>query len=237
MLTREAVINCLVDVVLLSVGSYYMVITIPFIGIVLFWIQKFYLRTSRQMRLLELEAKSPIYQYFTETLEGLRTIRAFGWQGPFEVETVKRIEESQKVLYLFFCVQLWLGTVLSLLNCTLAVILVSLALCIPTSSDPGVIGIALTTSMMLTGSLQGIISSWAGAETSLGAIARTRSYEQETPNENLEEKLQPKRDWPQGNLQVSKLTVTYDSGTLALKDIDIDIKEGQKVGICGRTGR
>jgi ATP-binding cassette subfamily C (CFTR/MRP) protein 1 len=189
------------------------------------------------MRLLDLEAESPVYQHFTETLEGLATIRALGWQAPFETEALQRIEESQKPQYLFACVQVWLAVVLDLMSSTLAVILVTLALFIPASSNPGSIGVGLTTAMMMSGSLQGVIRSWAQAETSLGSIARTRSYEQDTPNENLEEKVEPEPNWPHGSLHVSNLTVTYATGTSALKKMDIQVEVGKKLGICGRTGR
>lgn len=37
------------------------------------------------MRILDLEAKSPLYSHFIESLSGLVTIRAFGWGGNFEV--------------------------------------------------------------------------------------------------------------------------------------------------------
>jgi ATP-binding cassette subfamily C (CFTR/MRP) protein 1 len=48
-------------------------------------LQKYYLRTSRQMRLLDLEAKSPLYSHFLESLTGLVEIRAFGWRDNFLV--------------------------------------------------------------------------------------------------------------------------------------------------------
>lgn len=41
-------------------SSPYMAISYPFLGILLYIVQRFYLRTSRQLRLLDLEAKSPL---------------------------------------------------------------------------------------------------------------------------------------------------------------------------------
>jgi ATP-binding cassette subfamily C (CFTR/MRP) protein 1 len=37
------------------------------------------------MRLLDLEAKSPLYSHFLESLTGLVEIRAFGWSDNFLV--------------------------------------------------------------------------------------------------------------------------------------------------------
>ena len=54
-------------------------LTFPVILGVLYLVQNFYLQTSRQLRFMDLEAKSPLYTNFLETLSGLSTIRAFGW--------------------------------------------------------------------------------------------------------------------------------------------------------------
>lgn len=43
-----------------ATASPYVVISYPFIFTMAYYLQKFYLRTSRQLRLLELEAKSPL---------------------------------------------------------------------------------------------------------------------------------------------------------------------------------
>jgi len=84
-------------------------------------LQKFYLRTSRQMRLLDLEAKSPLYSHFIETLSGLTTIRAFGWTEIFREQNLALLDTSQKPYYLLFCIQRWLGLVHDLLVTALAV--------------------------------------------------------------------------------------------------------------------
>jgi ABC-type multidrug transport system fused ATPase/permease subunit len=214
-----------------------MTITVPFVGAAVYWLQRFYLRTSRQLRLLDIEAKAPLYRLFTETLEGLSTIRAFAWQSELVLEATDSIEESQKAYYLFNSVQLWLSVALETMSSTLAVMLVALALFVPTSSDPGRIGIGMTTAMMFTVGLHVVTSAWASTENSLASLARTRDFERDTPNENLPPKNEPATDWPFGEVQVLGLSVTYKSGTTALKKINFEVGRGQKVGICGRTGR
>lgn len=78
-------------------------------------LQKYYLRTSRQMRLLDLEAKSPLYSHFIESLQGLGTIRAFGWAEEFNKKNLQILNISQKPYYLLFCIQKWLALILDLL--------------------------------------------------------------------------------------------------------------------------
>lgn len=51
----------------------------PFLAATLFVVQRYYLRTSRQVRLLDIEAKAPLYKLFIETATGVATIRAYRW--------------------------------------------------------------------------------------------------------------------------------------------------------------
>jgi ATP-binding cassette, subfamily C (CFTR/MRP), member 1 len=78
------------------------------------------------MRLLNLEAKSPLYSHFLESLSGLATIRAFGWGENFQVQNHAFLDISQKPYYLLFCIQRWLALILDLLVMVLAVILMIL---------------------------------------------------------------------------------------------------------------
>ena len=57
----------LIDVGIISAGAQYVAVMIPPLAIVLYIIQFFYLRTSRQLRVRELEAKAPLFTLFTET--------------------------------------------------------------------------------------------------------------------------------------------------------------------------
>jgi ABC-type multidrug transport system fused ATPase/permease subunit len=174
-------------------------------------IQKFYLRTSRQIRLLDLEAKSPVYQHFTETLEGSATIRGLGWQEHFEQVAIRVLDYSQQPYYTMWSIQTWLSVAIDLLVAVLALVLSALALNIPSSSSGGAIGVALTSVLGLNSSLQGLLQSWTAAETSLGSVARTKAFEKDTPNENLPEETQdPGEDWPQGQIQLSGVEVTFE---------------------------
>jgi hypothetical protein len=55
----------------------YFGIAIPALLITLYFIKSFYLRTSRQLCILDLEAKAPIYIFSVDVLSGLLTIRAY----------------------------------------------------------------------------------------------------------------------------------------------------------------
>lgn len=109
----------------------------------MYYLQKVYLRTSRQLRHLELESRSPVYSHFLETLEGLSTIRAFRWDRQFLDLFIRRVDDSQKPYYLMFCIQNWLGLVLDLIAGVMAVTVVTLALSLRHWTSPGLLGVAM----------------------------------------------------------------------------------------------
>ncbi|QVM10646.1 hypothetical protein D8B26_005299 [Coccidioides posadasii str. Silveira] len=230
--------NCVAQAVLVCTGSSYMALTVPFTLPIIYLIQNVYLRTSRQLRHMDLEAKSPIYSHFLETLNGLSTIRAFGWQQSSKNINICHLDASQKPYYLLFSIQRWLNLVLDLLVAALAAILVSLAFSLRHSTSPGLLGAALNTILVLNQSLQKLITSWTSLETSLGAIARVRSLIASTSTENQpRENREPPAAWPgKGGIHFDSVSASYDGVTMALSNITMQIKPGEKIGICGRTG-
>ena len=240
--TISGVITYIVQLILIMLGSKYMATTVLPILFVLYLIQRFYLRISREMRSLDLEAESPLYQQFTETAEGIATIRAFGSQEWFRREFLLRLDQSQRPFYLLLCMEQWLSLVLNIVVGATAVILIALA-CISRTSTSGNLGIALTTILTVNTQLQRLISAWIRTESSLGSVARIKEYEGTTPNENVwrREHLEKLDDsWPRGAIDVQSVTVEYQKKNdrhIALDNVSFVVEAGQKLGICGRTGR
>jgi ATP-binding cassette, subfamily C (CFTR/MRP), member 1 len=133
----------LASVALVATGSSYMAISVPLLLITIYFLQKVYLRTSRQLRLLDLEARSPLYSHFLESLSGRTTIRAFQWDEIFSEENHRLLDHSQRPHYLLYCIQRWLGLVLDLVVGGEAVLVVALAVNLRSSTTPGLLGVSL----------------------------------------------------------------------------------------------
>lgn len=143
LITVTNLVGAVIEASFVALGSVYMIFTIPVLMITIYWLQKIYLRTSRQLRFLELESRSPVYTHFTETIEGLTTIRAFGWEHEMAEIAYERIDDSQKPYYLLFCIQRWLALVLDLIVAGMAVTVVTLATSLRGSTSPGLLGVSL----------------------------------------------------------------------------------------------
>ncbi|KAL6828791.1 P-loop containing nucleoside triphosphate hydrolase protein [Trichoderma sp. SZMC 28015] len=230
--------SCLVQFVVLCVLGKYLAAVVPVLGGVLFLVQRYYLRTSRQLRMLEIEAKTPLYSHFTDTISGIATIRAFGWQIPFSDRLAAILNRSQRPFYMLFCVQQWLTLVVDLVAGALAVTLVAIALSLTANSlGPGALGVALVMTLQFNGLLIQTIQSWTKLETSIGAVARVQQFVNEAPSD-LGRLPAPSNSWPQnGRVQVQRLTAAHTPRSEdVLKDVSLDIAAGEKIAVCGSSG-
>ncbi|ROW15668.1 hypothetical protein VPNG_02110 [Cytospora leucostoma] len=231
--------TCLVSVSLSITAVGYFAAVLPVVLVALYLIQNFYLRTSRQLRLLELEANAPLYTHFIESLAGLITIRAFGWAEAYAAKNRRLVDDSQKPYYLLLCIQRWLVLVLDLVVAGLALVLVGMAVALRSHMNPGFLGLALVNMMNLSHSLTNLVQYWTNLETSLGAIARIKDFAENTPVEGA-----PGEDalldvsWPsQGALRFESVSASYsEAASPVLKEISFSVEGGQKIGIVGRTG-
>lgn len=217
-----------------------MAITIPFVLVAIYLIQAVYLRTSRQIRFMDLEAKAPIYSHFIEVGEGVATIRAFEWQEDAKERNADLLDASQTPYYLMYCIQRWLQLVLDLLVAVMAVVVMALAVSLRSSTSAGLLGVALNNILGFNQSLGRLVREWTNLETSLAAISRVKSFSETTGSERDCDYADARlSSWPSsGNFVLSNVTASYtsDDSRLVLDDISFEILAGQRIGICGRTG-
>lgn len=216
----------------------YFAATLPAVVLSMWVIQKFYLRTSKQLRLLDLEAKAPLYSHFIESLTGLMTVRAFGWTSEFEERNMNLLDASQRPFYLLFCMQQWLALVLDLLVTVLGMILM-IIITKTHNGNGGFVGLALVNVMTFNLSLTYVIRNWTGLETSLGAISRIRSFCDEAISEDLAiETNDAPPNWPtEGRIELKNVSAAYKvEDKPVINNIDLTIKPGERVGLCGRSG-
>ncbi|KAI3557746.1 ABC transporter [Colletotrichum abscissum] len=241
MLTFDNLTLAIADITLTTLATPTLSLSIPILILLLYLLQRVYLQTSRQIRLLDLETKSPLFSHFIASATGLITIRALGphWTSRVQSQNLQRLDLSQRAFYAMGSLQKWLLLVLNLVVAALAVLLVASAVVLRDRIDAGLLGVALVSVMTFGQLLTLLLNYWAQLETSLGAVARIREFEAETPseeNEDHDEDPAVKKEWPsRGRIDMRDVSAAYDDHQV-LSDVNLTIEPGEKVAICGRTG-
>lgn len=236
---KIAALSAIAKAIIVIVFSRYLAAAAPFVVMVLYLLQAFYLRTSRQIRLLEIEAKAPLYTHFMETIDGAITLRAHGWQSRYQERNNGFIDLSQRPAYLQYCIQSWLGFTLDIIVTIIAALLVTVVIVWRDQFSAGDIGVSLVAVMTFSSVLMRMIKAWTLMESSIGAVARVKRFVAETESEsNSHSGIQVPENWPsRGMVEFESLTATYSPANgPVLKDVTFTIEPMEHVALCGRSG-
>ncbi|PKK47316.1 hypothetical protein CI102_9091 [Trichoderma harzianum] len=232
-----AAASCLVQLVIICIVGKYLAATIPALVLVLFAVQQYYLRTSRQLHLMDTEAKAPIYKLFLETIEGVATIRAFGWSAAFHKRQYAVLNDSQKPLYMLASIQQWLALVLDLIVGGLAVVIIASATSTASSVSAGALGVALVLVLQFSSLLTQCVQSWTKPETSIGAVARVQEFIKNTPSKAPGTLSLPINFPQRGVIRCDSLTSSYSPfSDPVLGYIELGFAPGEKIALCGPSG-
>jgi ATP-binding cassette subfamily C (CFTR/MRP) protein 1 len=127
----------------------------PLVPLLIFYYyaQRFYRATSRELKRIDAITRSPLYAHFNETLTGLATIRAYREQERFIKENEHLMDLTNRPYYLSFVIQRWLGVRLEAITNILTFCVGLFSVINRTSVSPGLIGLVMSYSLQVTGTL------------------------------------------------------------------------------------
>lgn len=212
------------------------------VGAMYIWIQRYYLRSSRELKRLDSIAKSPIFAHFQESLGGISTIRAFRQQHRFLLENEWRVDSNLKAFFPSISANRWLAIRLEFLGAVVIFASASFAIISVTSGGSvtaGMVGLAMSYALQITSSLNWIVRQTVEVETNIVSVERVLEYSR-LPSEAAEinPRNRPPASWPaNGEIHFNNYSARYRDGLdLVLKNITLDIKSHEKIGVVGRTG-
>lgn len=192
----------------------YLAVSIPFLGVVLFFLQSYYLRTSRQVRLLDTEMKAPLYTHFLESIQGISSIKAFNWELQLREKSNYLLNRSQRPVYMLYSIQQWLILGLDLVVGAIAVILIAMITSLRDQFNGASIGVALNILLTLNQTLANALKLWTMTEISVGAVSRVQRFIEDTPSEEcpvVPQISQLSHDWPwSGAVEFMDVTAGYE---------------------------
>ncbi|XP_077590459.1 multidrug resistance-associated protein 1 [Stigmatopora nigra] len=231
--------NVIGSCIVILIATPYVAIIIPFLGLLYFFVQRFYVASSRQLKRLESVSRSPIYTHFNETLLGTSVIRAFGEQERFIRESDRRVDHNQKAYYPSIVANRWLAIRLEFVGNCIVSSAALFAVMARENLSPGIMGLAISYALQLTASLTWLVRMSSDVETNIVAVERVKEYsDTEKEAEWKQETSSTSPRWPtEGCIEFRNYGLRYRHDLdLAIRNITVNISGGEKVGIVGRTG-
>lgn len=137
-----------------------------------YFIQNFYVATSRQIKRIESISLSPIYNHFSETITGQSTIRAYGEEARFVTESELRIDNNQMMTYPSICANRWLAVRLEILGAIVVLFACLFAVLARETINPAMVGLSISYALQISQTLSFLVSMTAEVETNIVAIER-----------------------------------------------------------------
>ncbi|XP_035695059.1 multidrug resistance-associated protein 1-like [Branchiostoma floridae] len=216
----------------------FLAIILP-IALPYYFLLRFYLETSRQLKRMESISRSPIYSHFSETVQGTSTIRAYDRGQQFVFQNQVKVDQNQMAYYPKIVSNRWLAVRLEFLGSCVVLFAALFAVIGRETLSPGIVGLSITYALQITQTLNYLVRMTSDLETNIVAVERIKEYA-ETPTEAdwVVDDNRPPDNWPsEGKVNFNSYQTRYREGLdLVIKGIDVTIKGGEKIGIVGRTG-
>ncbi|XP_035660615.1 ATP-binding cassette sub-family C member 8-like isoform X3 [Branchiostoma floridae] len=233
------IVSAIVAVAVIT--PYFLIGMIPII-VFYYFMQKIYRATARELKRINLMKESPVYSQLSQSFGGLSTIRAYRAEERFTKQMMERLNDSFVPLLYSMGAEGWMGV---RLVCAGAVIIFVAGLSSVVAGlhglvSPAWVGLAISYAIRMQVQMFSVVSAFAKVEANMTSVERVEIYSR-VPGEIYEQKTGntiPPEEWPKsGTVQLESVTARYDQ-TLdpVLTTVTANIRAGEKVGICGRTG-
>ncbi|PWA03531.1 hypothetical protein BB558_000317 [Smittium angustum] len=244
----QSMISVLAALVVISVNFWMFAIAVIPLIVIYYYLYDYYITSSRELKRLESTTRSPIYAQFQETLNGVSTIRSYNHTKRFINHNSTLIVTNTRAQFPYLSLNRWLsvrleavGGFIIFFSSLFAVVSVYIASRSTNGSfvSASRVGLAISYSLTITMNLSWGIRQTAELENNIVSVERNKEYS-ELPTEAPEHipDNKPPSEWPdKGEIGFKHYSTRYREGLdLVLKDIDLTIPPGSKVGVVGRTG-
>ncbi|KAL4715253.1 hypothetical protein ACJJTC_007835 [Scirpophaga incertulas] len=203
-------------------------------------ILQIYLKSAQSIKRLEGTTRSPVFSHMSATLNGISTIRSSGAQQRLikEFDRFQDIHTSTWSSYLASGVTLgfWLDFICVLY---LAIVIIAFLVIDSKTIFSGNVGLAISQTLILTGMLQFGVRQTAEVISQMTSVERILQYTHIERESNWDKgQRETPKGWPwRGRIEFRNCYMKYSPEDLpVLKNLNLVLESGWKVGIVGRTG-
>ncbi|KAK2941716.1 Multidrug resistance-associated protein [Blattamonas nauphoetae] len=225
------------QIVIVSIQNiFFLCIGIPIL-VVFYIITKVYMRAARNLQRLDSIARSPVISLYSEVISGagLSTIRAFGLEDVWKAKFYTALDDWCVRTVLFMEGKVWATTYTGLVLILFMGGVVGLGWAFMT---PAQLSVSVNSALSFSFLAFYVVIQMVDLESKMTSYERLRFYTSNLPQETTKVEVTPPEEWPTaGNVRFDSVSFRYRHGLpFVLKDVDFEIKAGEKIGICGRTG-
>ncbi|KAL7747261.1 hypothetical protein RI367_007314 [Sorochytrium milnesiophthora] len=201
------------------------------------FVQHYYLNSSRELKRIESGSKAPIYQLFGESIEGVVTIRAYHQEERFIEQLEGKIDRYIRAYYINFSSNRWLGIMIGFIGSFIVFGVALISVITRGPSTGASVGVGITSAQGLVMAMTWLVRVMCMLEANMVAIERIRNYSR-IEMEAAEHDANVEVSWPAtGAITFNGYTTAYKpTSPPVLQDLNVSIRGGEKIGICGRTG-
>ncbi|KAG8702087.1 hypothetical protein FRC09_004964 [Ceratobasidium sp. 395] len=183
-------------------------------------------------------ARSPLFSHFGAAIAGITSIRAYGAQGQFKDEALKRIDRYTRAARTFYNLNRWVCIRMDALGGAFAAGLAAYIVYARPSVDASDTGFSLSMAIAFSGNVLWWIVMLNNLEVTGNSLERIQAYVQIDQEPASVPEKRPPAWWPSsGKIVVENLTARYAvDGPAVLHGLSFEIKSGERVGVVGRTG-
>ena len=234
-------VSCIGALVLCCFYDINSLIVFPIFTILGILISRFYLGGSRALSRMEAISRSPILNIVSETISGASSIRAYDKYDNYLDKYYSKINECLKFNICLKGISNWLQEVFNLLSLLYIIYLMIRVIVYENEISSQEVSIIFNYSVVLQNNLGWLFTNYSYIENLMVSMERCIKYTEikgenfnkEITNENL-----IKNNWlNEGKIEFIHFSVRYrPDSEIVLKNINLIIENGEKIGIVGRTG-
>ncbi|KAG7304444.1 hypothetical protein JYU34_011386 [Plutella xylostella] len=223
--------------VMVAIVNPYMMLTTCACGACMYVWTLLYLNTAQAIKRVEGVTRSPVFSHVSASMAGLGTVRACGAEAMLRRQFDEKQDVHTAAWYLTLVTNAAFSIWLCLMSAVYVVIVAYTFLLLDNeSTKSGDVGLALSQGLILVNMVQYGIKQATEVISQMTSVERIMQFTK-LPQEQVEGPSPPPA-WPKkAKLVFKDLYLRYDQDSdPVLKNLNIVIESGWKVGVVGRTG-
>ncbi|KAI8589807.1 P-loop containing nucleoside triphosphate hydrolase protein [Geranomyces variabilis] len=223
------------SIIVLVFGSPYMLLLFAAMSIPAALAFRYFQASYRELKRLSSLLQSPLSALVSESLDGLSTIMIYEWVNAFVARQEETVDLANKATLLLASARSWVFFRLRLLSSL--IILATLLLAGAGFISANATGLLLVASIAIPSLLNSTLFLLCNTEASFNAVERLDHYANCLPKEKAQGRSKVSYDWPTaGAISLEDVSIAYGNNAPVIKNLTLEIRAGEHIGLVGRTG-